>query len=103
MLVHGNQPEMLRDLVVEWMKRYPLAPLENEIILVQSNGIAQWLKLALAADAGRGRGQRGLRHRRGAGNFVAVALSVAGLSRGARAAGGAGEPRRSTSRGCSGA
>ena len=36
MLVHGNQPEMLRDLVVEWMKRYPLAPLENEIILVQS-------------------------------------------------------------------
>ncbi len=51
MLVHGNQPEMLRDLVVEWMKRYPLAPLENEIILVQSNGIAQWLKLALAADA----------------------------------------------------
>ncbi|EXI78370.1 MAG: Exodeoxyribonuclease V gamma chain [Candidatus Accumulibacter appositus] len=51
MLVHGNQPEMLRDLLVEWMKRYPLAPLENEIILVQSNGIAQWLKLALAADA----------------------------------------------------
>jgi exodeoxyribonuclease V gamma subunit len=51
MLVHGNQPEMLRDLVVEWMRRYPLAPLENEIILVQSNGIAQWLKLALAADA----------------------------------------------------
>ncbi len=49
MLVHGNQPEMLRELVVEWMKRYPLAPLENEIILVQSNGIAQWLKLALAA------------------------------------------------------
>jgi exodeoxyribonuclease V gamma subunit len=54
MLVHGNQPEMLRELVVEWMKRYPLAPLENEIILVQSNGIAQWLKLALAADAGQG-------------------------------------------------
>lgn len=52
MLVHGNQPEMLRDLVVEWMKRHPLAPLENEVILVQSNGIAQWLKLALAADVG---------------------------------------------------
>ncbi|MCP5228870.1 MAG: exodeoxyribonuclease V subunit gamma [Candidatus Accumulibacter sp.] len=51
LLVHGNRPEMLRDLVVEWMQRYPLAPLENEIILVQSNGIAQWLKLALAADA----------------------------------------------------
>ena len=32
------------------MRRYPLAPLENEIALVQSNGIAQWLKLALAED-----------------------------------------------------
>lgn len=50
MLVHGNQPETLRDLTVNWLQRYPLAPLENELILVQSNGIAQWLKLALAAD-----------------------------------------------------
>lgn len=56
MLVHGNHPEALRDLLVAWMKRYPLAPLENEIILVQSNGIAQWLKLALAADARAGEG-----------------------------------------------
>ncbi|MFM8441982.1 MAG: exodeoxyribonuclease V subunit gamma [Methylococcus sp.] len=47
MLVHGNRPETLRDLLVTWMKRYPLGPLENEVILVQSNGIAQWLKLAL--------------------------------------------------------
>ena len=52
MLVHGNRPETLRDLLVAWMRRYPLAPLETEIILAQSNGIAQWLKLALAADAG---------------------------------------------------
>lgn len=52
MLVHGNQAESLRDLLVAWMKRYPLAPLDNEVILVQSNGIAQWLKLSLAADAG---------------------------------------------------
>ena len=51
MLVHGNQPETLRDLLVTWMRRYPLAPLEPEIILAQSNGIAQWLKLALAEDA----------------------------------------------------
>lgn len=50
MLVHGNQPETLRDLTVSWLQRYPLAPLENELILVQSNGIAQWLKLALAAE-----------------------------------------------------
>ncbi|AET95582.1 RecBCD enzyme subunit RecC (plasmid) [Burkholderia sp. SFA1] len=58
-LVHGNRSERLRDLLVEWMKRYPLAPLENEIILVQSNGIAQWLKLALAADTNPDTGEGG--------------------------------------------
>ena len=51
MVVHGNRLDDLRSLVVSWMRRYPLAPLENEIALVQSNGIAQWLKLALAEDA----------------------------------------------------
>ena len=49
MLVQGNRVEQLRDLLVAWTTRHPLAPLENEIILVQSNGIAQWLRLALAA------------------------------------------------------
>lgn len=52
MLVHGNHPEALRDLVVAWLSRYPLAPLEDEIFLVHSNGIAQWLRLALAEDEG---------------------------------------------------
>lgn len=56
MVIHGNHPEALRDVLVAWMKRYPLAPLENELILVQSNGIAQWLKMALAADAVSGGG-----------------------------------------------
>jgi len=50
MVVHGNRLEELRGLAVGWMRRYPLAPLENEQVLVQSNGIAQWLKLALAED-----------------------------------------------------
>ena len=54
MVVHGNHMEQLRDLVVAWMQRYPLAPLENETVLVHSNGIAQWLKLALASDEGLG-------------------------------------------------
>lgn len=49
-LVHGNQAESLRDLLVQWMQHHPLEPLENEVILVQSNGMAQWLKLALAGD-----------------------------------------------------
>ncbi|GAA3720925.1 exodeoxyribonuclease V subunit gamma [Oceanisphaera sediminis] len=48
MVVHGNHLEELRELAVAWMRGNPLAPLENEVILVQSNGIAQWLKLALA-------------------------------------------------------
>jgi len=50
MVVHANRLEDLRGLAIEWMRRYPLAPLENETLLVQSNGIGQWLKLALAAD-----------------------------------------------------
>lgn len=50
MLVHGNRPEALRDLLVAWIRRYPLAPLETETLLVHSNGIAQWLRLALAED-----------------------------------------------------
>ncbi|QIK37790.1 exodeoxyribonuclease V subunit gamma [Caldichromatium japonicum] len=49
MVIQGNRMEELRSLMVAWMGRYPLKPLENEVILVQSNGIAQWLKLALAA------------------------------------------------------
>ncbi|MFC3608932.1 exodeoxyribonuclease V subunit gamma [Stutzerimonas tarimensis] len=54
MVLHGNRMEELRELVVAWMRRYPLAPLENEVVLVQSNGIAQWLKLALAEQDGCG-------------------------------------------------
>ena len=54
MVVHGNHPESLRDLMVAWMARHPLAPLENELVLVQSNGVAQWLKLSLAANVAQG-------------------------------------------------
>ncbi|WP_409525562.1 exodeoxyribonuclease V subunit gamma [Nitrincola sp. MINF-07-Sa-05] len=50
MVIQGNRLEALRELAVQWLRRYPLKPLENETILVQSNGIAQWLKLALAED-----------------------------------------------------
>ncbi|CAH0168203.1 exodeoxyribonuclease V subunit gamma [Pseudomonas mediterranea] len=50
MVIHGNRLDELRSLVISLMRRYPLGPLENEIALVQSNGIAQWLKLALAED-----------------------------------------------------
>jgi len=48
-VVHGNRPENLRDLLVGFMTEHPLPPLQPEIVLVQSNGIGQWLRLALAA------------------------------------------------------
>ncbi|WP_346795444.1 exodeoxyribonuclease V subunit gamma [Halomonas sp. Bachu 37] len=54
MVVHANRLEDLRGLAVEWMRSQPLGPLENETILVQSNGIGQWLKLALAQDPANG-------------------------------------------------
>ncbi len=58
MLIHGNHPEELRQLLVSWLRSHPLAPLETETILVQSNGIAHWLRLALAQDAeGEGSGE----------------------------------------------
>ncbi|AVR89460.1 exodeoxyribonuclease V subunit gamma [Thauera aromatica] len=34
-LIHGNQAESLHDLLVTWVKRHPLAPLETEVVLVQ--------------------------------------------------------------------
>ncbi|MDN3518084.1 exodeoxyribonuclease V subunit gamma [Aquisalimonas lutea] len=49
-VLHGNQLEDLTEVLVEWVRDNPLSPLEDEIVLVQSNGMAQWLKLALAAD-----------------------------------------------------
>lgn len=51
MVLQSNRLEQLRQVTVTWLGRNPLTPLENETLLVQSNGIAQWLKLALAADA----------------------------------------------------
>ena len=52
MVWQGNRLEDLRDLVQRWLAHQPLAPLENEVFLVQSQGMGQWLKLALAGDTG---------------------------------------------------
>lgn len=49
-MVQGNRMEDLCDTYVQWLKRYPLGPLESDLILAQSNGIAQWLKQTLAVD-----------------------------------------------------
>ncbi|MFZ4286370.1 exodeoxyribonuclease V subunit gamma, partial [Variovorax sp. HJSM1_2] len=54
MVVHGNRPESLRDLLVRWVASHPLGVLENEVVLVQGNGVAQWFKVALASDVADG-------------------------------------------------
>lgn len=53
-IIHSNHLEDLRQVAVYWIKTHPLGVLETEQFIVQSNGMAQWLKLALAADDGCG-------------------------------------------------
>lgn len=52
LVLHGNRSELLREAVFEWIQRQPLEPLEEEVFLVQSNGVAEWLKMALAQRQG---------------------------------------------------
>ncbi len=52
LILHGNQLEQLRAAVFQWLHSHPLAPLETDVLLVQSNGVAEWLKIALAEEAG---------------------------------------------------
>ena len=53
-VIYSNRMEDLRKVAVRWVRKHPLAPLENEVFIVQSNGMAQWLKLAMAEDGGCG-------------------------------------------------
>ena len=53
-VIYSNRMEDLRKVTVGWIKTHPLAPLEDEVFIVQSNGMAQWLKLALAENDGCG-------------------------------------------------
>ncbi|HAZ42035.1 MAG TPA: hypothetical protein DCY52_07160, partial [Methylococcaceae bacterium] len=40
-MIHSDRMEDLRSALMGWIKANPLPPFENEIILVQSNGIRQ--------------------------------------------------------------
>ncbi|WP_414040786.1 exodeoxyribonuclease V subunit gamma [Acidithiobacillus sp. M4-SHS-6] len=51
-VLHGDRLEWLRDAVLQWLREHPLHPLEEEIFLVQSNGIAEWLQWTLAQQEG---------------------------------------------------
>lgn len=47
-VLHSNHLETLADTIFTWCKENPLNPLEKDIFLVQSNGMADWLKLKQA-------------------------------------------------------
>jgi exodeoxyribonuclease V gamma subunit len=52
LILHGNRLELLQQAVFDWIRRAPLGPLDEEVFLVQSNGMAEWLKRSLAQSAG---------------------------------------------------
>ncbi|RUO81095.1 exodeoxyribonuclease V subunit gamma [Idiomarina tyrosinivorans] len=47
-VAHSHRLEDLTEVAVTFTRRFPLQPLQQETVLVQSNGIAQWLKVNLA-------------------------------------------------------
>lgn len=52
LVLHGNRLELLQQAVFAWLDRQPLDPLEPDVLLVQSNGIAEWMKMSLARRSG---------------------------------------------------
>ncbi|MFN2329738.1 MAG: exodeoxyribonuclease V subunit gamma [Chromatocurvus sp.] len=56
-VLQSNRTEDLLELALGWLNRHPLHPLDRTVFLVQSNGIAQWLKTSfgeLQGQPGRG-------------------------------------------------
>jgi len=49
---HSNRSEQLAAVVVSWLRRHPLNGLAEEVILVQSNGMAEWVKMEIARMGG---------------------------------------------------
>ncbi|MEG2630558.1 MAG: exodeoxyribonuclease V subunit gamma, partial [Comamonas sp.] len=50
--LHGNRTETLAETVFSWLRAHPLGPLEQEVVLVQSNGMAEWFKMGMAQSLG---------------------------------------------------
>ena len=50
--IHSDRMEHLRDTVFAWLRDNPPLPLEQETFLVQSNGVAEWLKVSMAERLG---------------------------------------------------
>ncbi|NRP94095.1 RecBCD enzyme subunit RecC [Marinobacterium sp. xm-g-59] len=53
-MLHSNRQETLKSVLVEWLANHPLDLFDKEEMLVQSNGIGQWIKFALAEDREQG-------------------------------------------------
>jgi exodeoxyribonuclease V gamma subunit len=54
MVLHGNRLEDLRQLLIEHVRQFPLEGLNPEWVVVQSNGMKQWLEQGLASPQGLG-------------------------------------------------
>ncbi len=52
LVLHGNRTELLAEALFDWTRSHPLGALEEEVFLVQNHGIAEWLKMQLAARQG---------------------------------------------------
>ena len=50
--LHSHRSERLADTLTGWFRAHPLDPLESEVVLVQSNGMAEWIKIELARQSG---------------------------------------------------
>jgi exodeoxyribonuclease V gamma subunit len=51
-VLHGNRLELLRDAVLDCFARWPLGALEEEVVLVPSNGAGEWFKATQAERSG---------------------------------------------------
>lgn len=50
--LHSHRSEVLANTLTAWLRTHPLLPLESEVVLVQSNGMAEWIKIELARHGG---------------------------------------------------
>jgi exodeoxyribonuclease V gamma subunit len=50
--LHSHRSEVLAETLTGWLRAQPLDPLESEVVLVQSNGMAEWIKIELARQGG---------------------------------------------------
>jgi exodeoxyribonuclease V gamma subunit len=53
-VIHSNQLESLAEVVQYWLSEHPLPPLENEVFLVNNNGMGHWSKQSLAQNQALG-------------------------------------------------